>query len=175
MTKKEFAVFSMALKTYYPKENIFPNDKAMELWFEQLQDIPYEVASAGLKKWVSINKWSPSIAEIREMAVSIVKGDIVPWGDAWEEVQRAIRKFGSYRADEGLNSLSPITRKATEQIGFTTLCLSENPSSDRANFRMIYEQLAERERREEQVSVPVKNLIRQIQNQMIEDKGGSNG
>ena len=71
MDKKQFATFAMALKTYYPKENLLPNDKAMELWFKQLQDIPYEVAEIGLNKWVSLNKWSPSISEIRGQAKSI--------------------------------------------------------------------------------------------------------
>lgn len=33
MTKKEFAKIAMALKTYYPKESLLPNEQAMELWF----------------------------------------------------------------------------------------------------------------------------------------------
>ena len=76
MDKKEFATFTMALKTYYPRENLLPNDQAMTLWFSQLQDIPFEVAQAGLQKWVATNKWSPSIADIREMYTSIVQGDL---------------------------------------------------------------------------------------------------
>ena len=137
MNKREFATFAMALKTYYPRENLLPNDKAMDLWFGQLQDIPYQVAEAGLQKWVSLNKWSPSIADIREMASGIVHGELPDWGDAWEEVCKAIRHYGSYRARDALTSLSPLARKATERIGFTNLCLSENPSADRANFRML--------------------------------------
>ena len=44
MNKKEFATFTMALKTYYPRENLLPNEQAREVWFSQLQDIPFEVA-----------------------------------------------------------------------------------------------------------------------------------
>ena len=175
MTKKEFATFTMALKTYYPRENLLPNEQAMELWFKQLSDIPYQVAEAGLQKWVALNKWSPSIADIREMASGIVYGELPDWGDAWEEVCKAIRKFGSYRASEALDSLSPLARKVAERIGFTNLCISENPSADRANFRMIYEQMAERERKEAQMPEPLKQLISQIsETNMIETKGGSN-
>ena len=70
MTRIEFATFAMALKTYYPRENLLPNEQALELWFRQLQDISYQVAEVGLHKWVALNKWSPSIADIREMASS---------------------------------------------------------------------------------------------------------
>jgi len=172
MTKKEFATFAMALQTYYPRENLLPNNQAMELWFAQLQDIPYKVAEVGLNKWVSLNKWSPSIADIREMASSIAHGELPSWGDAWEEVLRAIRQYGSYRPVEAMNSLSPLARKATERIGFRNLCVSENISADRANFRMIYEQLADRERKEAQLSAPLKTMIAQMQSEskLIESK-----
>ena len=171
MTKKEFATFAMALKTYYPRENLLPNEEAVELWFRQLQDIPYQVAEVGLHKWVALNKWSPSIADIREMASSITLGEIPDWGEAWQEVTNAMRRFGSYRPNEALASLSPLTRKATERIGFNNLCMSENPSAERANFRMIYESLVEREKKNAQLPDPLKNLISQISgNVAIEEK-----
>ena len=71
MTKAEFGVFTAALKTYYPREkDLLPNDAAMQLWYKQLHDIPFPVAEAALDKWVSLNKWSPSIAEFREVSLS---------------------------------------------------------------------------------------------------------
>ena len=172
MTKKEFATFAMALKTYYPRENLLPNDQAMDLWFEQLQDIPYMVAETGLRKWVSLNKWSPSIADIREMATSISFGELPDWGEAWEEVCKAIRQYGSYRAVDALESLSPLARKATERMGFRNLCMSENPSADRANFRMVYETLAEREKKNAQLPEPLKLAMSRMQGiKFIESKG----
>lgn len=169
MDKKQFATFAMALKTYYPKENILPNDKAMELWFDQLQDIPYNIAEIGLKKWVSLNKWSPSIAEIRQMSAEISLGEIPDWSEAWDEVQRTIRQYGSYGADKAMESLSPLTRETTKRIGFTHLCMSENPISDRANFKIIYEGIVERKQKETQLSAPLRQLIAQVSQNLIEE------
>ena len=59
MNEKEFATFAMALRSYYPREKILPSDEAMDLWFMELKDIPFNIAQAGLRKWVSSNKWSP--------------------------------------------------------------------------------------------------------------------
>lgn len=164
MTEKEFGLFALALKTYYPKEGLLPNNQAMELWYRQVADIPYNIAEAALNKWVATNKWSPTIADIREMSISVSHGDIPTWGDAWEEVCRAIRKFGSYRAGEAIETLSPLAKKATQRIGFTNLCMSENVAADRANFRMIYETLAERQKKEAQLPLPLKQLIAELQN-----------
>lgn len=170
MKKEEFAKLAMALQTYYPRENLIPNKEALDLWFFQLQDIPYQIAELSLNKWVATNKWSPTIADIREMASSISMGEIPDWGEAWEEVRLAMRRFGSYQPQEALESMSPLTRQATERIGFINMCKGENPSADRANFRIVYEQLAERKKKESQIPLQIKNLISQIQTNGIEEK-----
>ena len=164
MDKKEFSMLVMALRTYYPKEQILPNQQAMELWYRELQDIPYAVAEAGLRQWVSTNKWSPSIAEIREITTHIQQGSVADWGEGWEQVLTAIRKYGTYRIPEAMESFDPITKKCVERLGFRNICLSENINQDRANFRMIYEQLAEREKKEMQLSAPLQQLIQGISN-----------
>lgn len=166
MTRKEFGLFVAALKTYYPRETtLLPNQQAMKLWYRQLQDIPYEVAEAALNKWVATNKWSPSIADIREMAASVTHGDAPDWGDAWETVLQAIRKYGSYNEKAALESMDELTRTVVKRLGFRDICMSENIVADRANFRMIYEQLTERKKKENQIPLPVHEVIQRIQQQ----------
>lgn len=168
MDKKEFSTFAMALRTYYPKEQILPNQQAMELWYQELQDIPFAVAQAGLRQWVSTNKWSPSISEIREMAANVQNGDIADWSEAWEKVCMALRKFGRNRAVEGMASLDEITRETVKRIGgFTYLCNSENVVADRSRFEQVYNAIAERKKKDNQLSLPLKQLIHGIQERTL--------
>lgn len=160
MTKQEFALFAAALRTYYPKENILPNQQAMELWYRELQDIAFPVIEAGLRQWVATNKWSPSIADIREMVTAVQHGNLPDWGEGWEKVLKAIRYFGSYGETEALAGMDEITRTCVQRLGFRNLCMSENINADRANFRMIYEQLAERKKKE---SVLPFGLMQEVQ------------
>jgi hypothetical protein len=170
MTREEFALFAMAIKTYYPKENILPNEQAMELWFRQIGDIPYKVAETALNKWVALNKWSPAISDIREMSAEIMNGQIPDWGEAWKEVSRAITSFGSYRPQEALESMSPLTREAVERMGFVNICKSENPSAERANFRLIYESLSNRHKQDCMLSPNLKDMISSVSQKMLEEK-----
>ena len=124
MNKKEFAIFASALRTYYPKENILPNEQALELWYKQLNDIPYNVAEVTLNKWVATNKWSPSIADIREQATGIVEGEAKEWGEAWQDVLRAIQNYGTYRELEALEGFDDITRQVVKRLGFKNICMS---------------------------------------------------
>lgn len=159
MNKKEFAMFCAALKTYFPKENLLPNSQAMELWFRQLEDIDYKLAEVALNKWVATNKWSPSIAEIREQAASVVQGETPDWSEGWEQTLKAVRKYGSYNQAAALKSLPPITRTAVERFGYMDLCRSTNSMPDRAHFQSIFKQVAERQQKENQLSGSLKTLI----------------
>ena len=162
MTKSEFALFAAALKTYYPREQLLPNTQALELWFGRLQDIPYQVAETALNKWVVTNKWPPSIADIREQAAEIVSGDIPEWSKAWETVLIAIRNYGMYDVAGAMNSFDDLTYQCVQRLGFKELCMSTNISVDRANFRMIYEQLVERKKIEAQMPVAIQELIKEL-------------
>lgn len=144
MTRQEFATFAMALKTYYPREALLPNQPAMELWYRELEDIPYKVAEAALRKWVATNKWSPSIAEIREITTTIQYGEQLTWGEAWERALNAVRRYGSYNRQAALDSLDPLTRRCVENIGYLDLCMSENIMVERAHFQKIFEVYSKR-------------------------------
>lgn len=170
INKKEFAIFASALRTYYPKENLLPNEQAMQLWFNQLSDIPYKVAEVTLNKWVATNKWSPSIADIREQATGLTQGEAKEWGEAWQDVLRAIRLYGSYEELKALDSLDEITRKTVKHLGYRNLCFSENIQNDRANFRMIYEREQERAKQSAQLPPRLKAIIGNMP--MLLEEGG---
>lgn len=71
VNKREFALLADAIRTYYPKEKILPNEQAMALWFDLLQDISYELASVSLRRWAANNPWSPAISDLRQTAQEI--------------------------------------------------------------------------------------------------------
>ena len=142
MTRQEFSTIAMALKTYYAKEErLLPNQQSMELWFRQLEDLPAKVVETVVNLWVATNKWSPSIADIREKSAELLTGSRQDWGEAWEEVMRSVRAFGSWREKEALQTLDPLTRECVERIGFQSICASENIAVERAHFRDVYNQV----------------------------------
>ena len=163
MTRQEFWQFAAAIRTYYSRENILPNEQAMELWFRQLQDIPFPVAEAILAKWVATNKWSPSIADIRDSMAEIQNGGPADdWGEAWDQAMTAIRRFGSYDEDGALASLPPLTRETVRRLGYKSLCWSENQVADRANFRQVYEILSKRNVETDKIPLPVRETLKAL-------------
>lgn len=131
----------MGIKESYPKSGLFENDSAIRFWYKMLSDIPIEDLSKAVATHISTNKYAPTIAEIREIASK--KGE--PEKDysyGYSLVRRAIKNFGSYRereAIEWIREQDTLTANVISRLGFKSFCLSENEMTDRANFRMAYE------------------------------------
>ena len=163
MTKDEFKILCKGMKAVYTQSTFLPDADAFKVWYSLLQDLDYTIAQAAIQKYMLINEFPPTIADIRKNAVSVQAGDKKTWSEGWEEVIKAIGNFGSYREEEALESMSEITRKAVKKLGFRNICLSENITADRANFRTIYEQMAENEYTAKQIPLNLSKLIESIQ------------
>ena len=109
MTKQEFAKLAAALKTYFPWDNVLPTPEAMDLWYLQLNDIPYDLATKSLNKWVATSGKCPSIADIRNLAASF-GNEQADYNTEWLKVRKAICR-GIYHAEEDFEKLSPISQK----------------------------------------------------------------
>lgn len=163
MTKDEFKILCKGMKAVYTQSTFLPDADAFKVWYSLLQDLDYTIAQAAIQKYMLTNEFPPTIADIRKNAVSVQAGDKKTWSEGWEEVMKAIGNFGSYREEEALESMSEITRKAVKKLGFRNICLSENITADRANFRTIYEQMAENEYTAKQIPLNLSKLIESIQ------------
>ena len=144
MKKNEFSKIAAAINTYYPKDRPFRNNEAIQLWYEEFKDLSYEDVANGLRRHVNTSKWCPTISELKSAIVTNVAGE-KDWGEQWNQTVKAIRRFGIYREDEALAYLDPLTRQVVKRLGYKDLCRSENQMADRANFRIVYEQVANNE------------------------------
>jgi hypothetical protein len=134
------------------------------LWLKMLEDTPFFIAEAAIEKYIAESTYPPTIADIRARIADITvfreKTPIEAWGD----VCQAIRRFGHPRPKEAMLSLTPITQKVVESIGYMTLCRSENEMADRAHFLKVYEVLAKRERDDALMLQSTKDTMYRIQN-----------
>ena len=145
MNKKDWSKIAAAINTYYPKEKPFPNAAAVQLWYEEFRDLPYEDVVVALRRHVNTSRWCPTIAELKDALVVNVAG-ADDWGEHWKAAVDAVHRFGRYREDEALASLDPMTREVVRRLGYKELCRSENQTAERANFRVVYEQVSNNER-----------------------------
>lgn len=144
----------------------FPNmqDKEMEptaeLWKKMLSDIPYGLAEQALVKVLSAAKFFPTVADIREAAAEISNALPMTAAEAWGQVVDAMGKYGSYRAVEGVESLSPPVRAMVKRFGgFSEICRCDEIGVIRGQFIKLWDTQAKREKELSALPAQVRQLI----------------
>ena len=124
----------------------FPNSQAtpqtVVVYAEMLQDIPIVELEIVVNQVLAESKFLPAIAELREMHRKLGNINKITWADAWELVQKEIRRVGSYQLPKFDDEL---TARVVKAIGWRDLCISEEPGIMRAQFRDMYNALANRQ------------------------------
>lgn len=162
MNRDEFTKFYKYITAVTTDTN--PSPERMQVYFDALGDLPFDIAMLSARKVIATleNPFLPMPAVFRGVAAEITNPAIPTAGEAYEEVLRAIRNFGGYREKEALESLSPLTLKATKAVGWKSLCYSEEPDIIRAQFRKAYESLEKRERTDAKVPERLKMLTDEV-------------
>lgn len=167
MKFEEFKILAKGMKAVYTSPNFLPDADALKIWYQLLKDLPYEIANMAIQRHMATNKFPPTIADIREQAsLSTDKELNGDWGEAWQNVTKAIGKYGQWETEKALESLDDLTRQCVKRLGWKELCMSENAMADRANFRMIYEEQKGRAKEQAVLPLEVKANIEKLQNNM---------
>lgn len=129
----------------YPNTQVSP--ETFKVYLSLLKDIPLDLLTTSVQQCMAESEFLPTVAKIREKALTLSSPVAPEPLEAWGIVQKEISRVGAYRSPVFAD---PIIAKAVDCIGWQTLCMSENQVADRAHFAKVYEGLlrqAENDRR----------------------------
>lgn len=178
MTKDEFVTLAKGLKAAYSQQNFLADAESMKVWFSMLSDLPYELANAAVMKHILTEKFPPSISEIREKCSQVAAPKEKDWLECWNAVCKAIGRYGYMRAEEAFSALEDFdgnTARIARNMGWQSLCCSENPTADRANFRNSYEILKKREVADARLPAAFREMINGISDRLAITEGEKHG
>lgn len=140
MTKKEIGQLVALAIANYP--HIQDKDMRMtaRLWEDMLSDLPFNLTKTALYKVLSTAKFWPSVAEIREAALSLTQPPAPTALEAWGMVREAIRW------DKPASTLHPAIQKAILAFGgLDGIGYSESIDYIQGQFMKQYDPLAKKE------------------------------
>ena len=124
-----------------------------------LEDLDHGVASEAIHSLIRINKWLPTIAEVRATALDLMQGERPHALEAWGKVCSAAERRGSYWSPKFRDAT---TQRCVEAMGWRYLCRSTSDAADRARFVELYAQLSERQRLRDVRALPEPSNVRQL-------------
>jgi hypothetical protein len=161
MTNEQFVKYTVMIKAYFPSSNAFNNPMAMNLWFEMLQEIDFDLACVALKRHVATAKFPPTVNDILTAVADNKPSGMQTAAEAWNSVLEAIRKYGQYDIVNALASLQEPT-KSIMRNQFREVCQSENIMADRAHFMKMYDTYAKRDQTERLLPETLKNEVKSL-------------
>lgn len=148
MTGAEVKRLVSMLVATWPRPEVRP--ETVGVYCAALADLDAKAAHAAVMDLVRTSRFFPTVAEIRERVVR----DRVPLPspeEAWGIVRRAIGRVGAYAVPEfDCDEVAA----AVDAIGWSELCLGENPVANRARWIDAYRSVCERRRTDEALGRP---------------------
>lgn len=138
MTFDEFKVLAKGLKCAYTSPNFLPDEYSIKVWYKFIGDLPCDLATACIEKYIATHAFPPTIADIRQSVAEMMVGT-TDWSESWKQVMRFISLYGLPNEAKAYETMDDITREAVKRLGWKNLCMSQNQTADRANYRMVYE------------------------------------
>jgi len=162
MTKAETAKLLTLIAANYSKFDV--PDIKVNLWFELLNDLPFNLVQTALKKVMLTSPYPPTIADLRKAAAEIITpiGETLDAGKAWGEVQKAIQKCGWCDPEGAYKLMSPLTKEVVEQISWQEICSSEETGVIRGQFMKMFNTLADRHKEQKMLPEKLKAEIEKI-------------
>lgn len=127
--------------------------KAMVVsWSAAFRDDDPQLVGIAVQKHIALNKWPPSVAEIRSQMVAISHPELVPPDVAWAAVSDILYANSGF-SDHPYSTLPPLIVRCIEAIGWHNLREmhrgvygDSKPGMDRVMFLQQYTPMYERER-----------------------------
>src|SRR5215204_4420139 len=112
----EIAKLVGVMATVFPSAKI--NDQTVESYVHLLKDIPLEVLTASVEQCVTESEFFPTVAKIRNAALSLTAPVRREPMEAWGIVLKAIQQTGFYRSP---SFDDPLIAKAVDCLGWKYL------------------------------------------------------
>ena len=180
MERNEFSVLVKAMKAVYSDPKFITDKDAFNVWYELLKDIPYAVCQASIHKYMSNNKFPPTIADIRQISSELTSPQTMNEGEAWSLVYKAITN-ANYHAQEEFDKLPKECQRAIGNPAilreWAGMNIGEVNTVIQSNFMRSYKVEAKRSQEYNQLPSTTKELIDKLTDTMngklIENKGGN--
>lgn len=143
MNKEQFTKGITYLAIAYNKEL---TQEQIGVWYDFFKDEDFETFRQAVKRIIPQKQFMPSIAELKS-EIATLKNPILQLNadEEWNEVLKAVRRWGSYREEEALNSLKPYTKHIARMVGYTRICMSKDIQWERKEFIELFNNSQDRD------------------------------
>lgn len=145
----------------------------MKFWHRSLVDYSWAEVINALEYWVNTEEKPPNLAQFKPTLVKLTKPKaFISPERAWEAVDLAVRKFGSYNQEQAFATFSEPIKRAVRNVGGWQKICSTELGRDwdflKKNFMDAFNDFDQEEREQELLPTSVLQRLNELQPNQLE-------
>lgn len=143
-----------------------------KLWGNAFYDFTFQECFAAFEIWLNTEVYPPQPVQLKNILKKIAqpKNDLILSPEmAWETVDRAVRRYGSYGQEQAFNGFTEQTKRAVRNVGgWQRICSTElGKEWDflRKNFIEAYNDFGADDKQQELLSTPILQRLQEMKQQ----------
>jgi hypothetical protein len=172
MNKDQVIAILKILKTSYPKfySDMTKEDmlNTIDLWTEMFAHENPALVVAAVKNLINTFKWPPTIADVKDEMYKLTQTETETPVEMWNKIKAAMSR-ASYYAQEEFDKLPEVAKKfvgSPNQLREWALSIDYNDGVTKGQFFKQYEILKKREKDNMLMLPEVRNITKQLANNM---------
>lgn len=151
-------IFAILVSAYTESRMPSMNEQTINAWHYLLSDIDGRIAQAAVARWITTERFPPTIADIRSSCIQV---NAESADQAWGKVLEAVRKFGYTQKDEALMYLPENIRTIVSRFTWEYFCSMpiDEVSTYFAQFRNAYNAHIDHKRIELQAPEKINQIL----------------
>lgn len=125
MTEKETVKIITLIVMSYPAVEKLKDENTLKgmiaVWKNIFKDDDARTVEIAVQKHIAVNKWPPSIAEVREQMAMLLHPEIIPPDIAWAAVSDLLEASNEFEHPDLYDKLPASIARVVETIGWSSL------------------------------------------------------
>ena len=163
MTREETKTVLAMIATVYPKNLLSEiTDMTVNVWYELLKDLPYDVIQAATTAWLTTNRYPPTISDLRGFVFREVSSNNDTPEQEWNKIVIAIQKYGHTQRERAREYLGDLWEYMSDEWNYYCKMLETEMPYEKNRFIKRREVAIKREREQMQIPSVIREKLAMI-------------
>jgi hypothetical protein len=141
-----------------------------KMWHIHFAEYEFEEVFGALVRYVSTERFPPAISDLKHLVAKNRNPEAFRKGeDVWDEVLKAVRRFGYYQQERAFAGFDPQTKRLVNSLGWSAICKCSEDKIGimRSNFVKMWDNVKSQEKEHELVPVEVMNRLKEYETKRL--------
>jgi hypothetical protein len=141
-----------------------------KMWHIHFAEFEFEEMFEALLKYASVEKFPPSIAELKHLVAKSRNPEAFKTGEnAWDDVIKSVKRFGYYQQEKAFEGFDVQTKRLVQSLGWGAICqcAEDKIGIMRSNFCKMWDSVKTEEKESQLFPIEVIKRLKEHESKKL--------